>query len=355
MNYTRTVRYYRRQLIMKKVRAYLYRILAVVLLIALCCHPYRPLITGKIYQAAGKLFRYTLNLVNHPAVIINQAMPAVSWTTLENEKPVDGESLFAAADNLVAWKGNWAKKILAGQIPLLKEIPPLAETPVNTKPPEKTEKSSTPATATVLTGPPLVAIYNTHTGETYALTDGVERLNGKRGAVVKVAAELQKQLEQKHGIKVVRSDTIHDQNYNTSYIESEKTVQTLIKEHQELKFIFDVHRDAERPRKDCIVEINGRTAAKVLIVVGSDARMPFPNWQKNLANARMLTDKMDEMYPGLSLGVRVKEGRYNQHYHTGALLIEVGAVANSTEEALYTAKLLGDVIAACIKESSSTS
>jgi stage II sporulation protein P len=196
-----------------------------------------------------------------------------------------------------------------------------------------------------LQGPPLVALYNTHTGETYALTDGVERLNGKRGGIVKVTEALQQCLEQQHHIKVARVDKIHDQVYNKSYLESEKTVQKLLTDHPELKLVLDIHRDSGRPRQDCFVEINGEKVAKIMIVVGSDARAEFPNWQQNLVLARQITDRLDEKYPGLSFGIRVQEGRYNQHYHTGALLFEVGSVENTTDEAIRAAKLLAGVLA----------
>ena len=200
-----------------------------------------------------------------------------------------------------------------------------------------------------LSGEPLVGIYNTHTGETYALTDGVERLNGKRGAVVRVSEELQNVLEQRHNIKVVRADKIHDVQYNQSYIESEKTVKSLLNEYNNLLLLLDIHRDAGRPRADSYIEINGEKVARILFVVGSDARMPFPNWQQNLATARKINTKMEEMYPGLTYGIRVKEGRYNQQYHPGAVLVEIGSVENTTEEALRAAELFADVIAEVIK------
>lgn len=51
------------------------------------------------------------------------------------------------------------------------------------------------------------------------------------------------------------------------------------------------------------------------------------------------------MYPGLSLGVRVKDGLYNQFLHSRAVLVEMGTTENSTEEAARSARLLADALA----------
>jgi stage II sporulation protein P len=191
--------------------------------------------------------------------------------------------------------------------------------------------------------PGLVALYNTHTGETYALTDGVERVQG-RGGVVRVAAVLEEELRRR-GIRVLRTDKIHDGCYATSYLESEKTVRELVYTHPDLAALFDIHRDVKQPRAEATVKVEGRDVARVLIVVGSDARLPFPAWRQNFSFARRIADRAEALYPGLCLGVRVKEGRYNQFLHPRALLLEVGGVNNTLEEAEAAAKLFAVVLA----------
>jgi len=197
--------------------------------------------------------------------------------------------------------------------------------------------------------PPLVAIYNTHTGETYAVTDGVERVEG-RGGVVKVAAVLEKRLRQ-HGIAVLRSDKIHDGRYAESYLESEKTVRELIYANPEIAALFDIHRDSKQPAGMTTAKVNNREVARVLIVAGSDARQPFPNWHENLAFAQKIARRCEARYPGLCIGVRVQQGRYNQFLHPRALLLEIGGVNNSLEEAEAAAELLADVLAEVLQDS----
>jgi len=201
-----------------------------------------------------------------------------------------------------------------------------------------------------LSGDSLVIIYNTHSGETYSMTDKVERLDGRQGGVITVAAALQEALESKYGIKVTRSDRLHDVNYDTSYQESEKTVRELLAANPEARMVFDIHRDSGKSREQSVVKINGQNVAPLLFIVGSGTRRPFAGWRQNYTFATALSSKANEMYPGLSLGVRVKDGNYNQSLHPHSVLVEVGTSKNSIEEAVRSAVLFADIVARVIKE-----
>ena len=194
----------------------------------------------------------------------------------------------------------------------------------------------------------LVAIYHTHTGETYARTDGKERLDGKGGGVTAVGAAIKEELENKYAIKTIHVDKIHDEKYNLAYLKSEETVRDLIVSYPELVLLLDIHRDVKKNRKNSLVKVNGQEVAPLFFVVGSDARAPFPTWQQNYELAKTLTRETEEKYPGLCLGVEVKEGRYNQFLHPGILIVEIGNVNNSTVEAVVAGRLLADVLAQVI-------
>ncbi|NLJ77486.1 MAG: stage II sporulation protein P [Peptococcaceae bacterium] len=197
----------------------------------------------------------------------------------------------------------------------------------------------------------LVCIYNTHTGETYRLTDGVDRLDGRQGGVVAVAAAFQAALEEDQGIKTTRSDQIHDQVYNLSYSESKKTARELLDAHPHTRAIFDIHRDSDKAREQSIINIDGQVYATLLFIVGSDSCSSWPGWRQNYAFAQELSKGINEKFPGLSQGVRVKEGlhrAYNQHLHPHAVLLEVGTTENSCEEAIRSVQLLAGVVAEAI-------
>ena len=99
-------------------------------------------------------------------------------------------------------------------------------------------------------------------------------------------------------------------------------------------------------RSDTLVTINGKNCAKLMIVVGT----AHPQWQQNLAFAQKIEKKANELYPGLIKCVRLFKDRiYNQNLHTRALLLEFGSDLNKEADALESAKLMADVLAAVLK------
>lgn len=189
-----------------------------------------------------------------------------------------------------------------------------------------------------------VIIINTHNAETYKATDGVSKIEGENAGVVKAAAHLEEVLNKKYGIITERSETIHDYpKFEESYTNSATTLENMLKENPHARVVIDIHRDAGHA-KPLTATINGRRTAQIRLIVGSDARLPHPDWMKNREFARQVTEKMDELYPGLSLGYRVQSGRYNQHLHPRAILLEVGNDLNSLDEALAAMELFADVL-----------
>lgn len=237
---------------------------------------------------------------------------------------------------------------LKAQIPFLALLKTNQVAPVMANPnPEPETELKLPASLP-LSQDTLVAVYHTHTGETYARTDGKERLDEQHGGVVTVGAAIKEELEGKYAIKTIHVDKIHDEKYNMAYLKSEETVRGLIAGYPELVLLLDVHRDIKKNRKNSLVKVNGQEVAPLFFVVGSDARAPFPTWHQNYELAKTLTREIEDKYPGLCLGVEVKEGRYNQFLHPGILIVEIGNVNNSTSEAVAAGRLLADVLAQVI-------
>lgn len=199
-----------------------------------------------------------------------------------------------------------------------------------------------------LHGEPMIFIYTTHNAESYRLTQGVAKLEGKNGGVSQVSQTLVKAIESKHGIKTIYSDVIHDYpDFTKAYYNSMQTVKKHLQKYNKIQVVLDIHRDAGlQKRADTLVRINGKDCAKVLIVVGT----AHSQWQQNLAFAQKLENKANELYPGLIKCVRLFKDRvYNQNLHSRALLLEFGSDLNKEEDAVESAKLLADVIAAVLK------
>lgn len=285
------------------------------------------------------------------------AVPVMAWSGSQEDVPqvVGPGALVAQLGRLLKPDPQRPVHIVAYQMPLWAEEANHHEPSALVMAPERSLDSEPLPDEEAIQPPPplseesLVAIYNTHTGETYALTDGMERLTGKRGGVVKVAEALQDELEKKYGIRVARSDAINDINYNSSYTKSQETLQKLLEENPSVQVVLDIHRDAGKSRENSLVTVDGQQVAPVLIVVGSDARSPFPTWRQNYSFAQELAAEIDKQQPGLCLGVRILEGRYNQFLHPRAVLLEVGSVSNSTEEAVLAARMLAGPVAEVVK------
>lgn len=203
---------------------------------------------------------------------------------------------------------------------------------------------------------PLIGIYTTHNAETYIPTDGKSKLEGQNAGVAKVAQELTKSLEESNGVPAVYIDRIHDYpKFTMSYVNSAQTVKYMLKNYPSLVMLVDVHRDSLPSNDSEAVEIDGKKAARILFIVGTDARSPHPNWEKNDQLAAKLAEKTQELYPGLLKGVRRKDGTYNQTLHPGAVLVEFGNDRNSLDEALVSARCLANVIREVLLELPETS
>lgn len=287
-----------------------------------------------------------------PRGILRVGVPVMAWAGNQEDIPqvVSPGDLMAPLVRLFRMD---PQQMMESEIPLLAGVAGLDEALVPTIGgsvfPDLFTDEELETPPVTLSKESLVAIYNTHTGETYALTDGMDRLTGKRGGVVKVAEALEQELEQKYGVRVARSDAINDIHYSTSYTKSQEVLQKLLEDNPAVQVVIDIHRDAGKSRENSLVSVDGQLLAPVLIIVGSDARSPFPTWRQNYSFAQELAAQIDKQHPGLCLGVRIKEGRYNQFLHSRAVLLEMGSVANSTEEAVRSARLLAGPVAELVK------
>ena len=87
--------------------------------------------------------------------------------------------------------------------------------------------------------------------------------------------------------------------------------------------------------------INGKDVATFCFVVGPDN----PNKEAILSFAKYIKAISDILYPELCTGIIIKPvGKYNQYFSDYSALIEVGSNLNTMNEAMETAKLLGEII-----------
>lgn len=180
-----------------------------------------------------------------------------------------------------------------------------------------------------------VYIYNTHQNEGYA--------DGK--TVMDAAAILGNALEEK-GVHVVLETADFQAyaknqgwDYNQSYQVSYNFLNDALVNYGGFDLIIDFHRDAI-PREASFIEIDGRTYAKLMPVVGGLGK----NAEATKKIASTLSDIIDAKYHGIMRSTMVREAYYNQEVTDHMILIECGGDVNTFEEVKNSMGVLSEGI-----------
>ena len=209
---------------------------------------------------------------------------------------------------------------------------------------------------------PQVLIMHTHATEDYRLSAGLWFTpgDGSRStdrnlnmcAVGRVMADTLNAA----GLNTLHDETLNDYpSYTGSYANSRAVVQQYLAQYPSIKVVLDVHRDAieteSGSRMAPVCTVNGRQAAQVMIICGSDngTTVNLPNWRQNLRFAAAWERAMEGRYPGFTRPVLLGYRFYNQDLTTGSLLIEIGGHGNNLNEALYAGQLAAEGLIRALK------
>ena len=208
----------------------------------------------------------------------------------------------------------------------------------------------------VNTSEPLILIVHTHTTEsytdsaktTYTASDS-DRSTDETKNMTTVGRALYDTLTAR-GINVIHDTTVHDYPaYNGSYNRAKSTIMKNLEKYPSIKIVFDVHRDgivrADGTKVKVSCNVDGETAAQCMFVVGSNEELTHDKWLENMKLAVKIQNKANEMYPGFMRPINLRSERFNQQLSPGSLIIEVGSNGNTLNEAVYAAKLMGNVVA----------
>lgn len=215
-----------------------------------------------------------------------------------------------------------------------------------------------PGRVAITKNAPLVLIYHTHSTESYMPnTAGNYHTLNEKYSVISVGNVLAKELQEKYKYKVIHDKTKHDkESYAYSYANSLVTVQNNINRNKSLRVILDLHRDAfdakteaakKAKKAEYTATINNKNAARIMLVIAKGN----PNYAELEKFAVYIKKKMDKLYPGLFLKIDVKgRGKYNQYFSNHSMLVEVGCMLNTIEEAQYSAELFARVLGEVLNE-----
>ena len=225
---------------------------------------------------------------------------------------------------------------------------------------EPAAPAAAPAVEPLADGP-VVLIYHTHGTESYAeegrgsyAKKSLPRSKDVAKNVVAVGKVLADTLNAR-GIPTLHCEIMHDAaSYNNSYTYSRQTLKDYMAEYPTLRYAFDIHRDALVGR-DTVYKVltydESRPTAQVMLVVGTDsAGARHPNWRDTLGFAVRVQSRLTTRLETLARPICVKNASYNQQCTGQGFLIEIGTCVNTLAEAKAAAVLVGEALAAQIRE-----
>ena len=202
---------------------------------------------------------------------------------------------------------------------------------------------------------PQVLILHTHSSESFVKK--LEDVNVRSSSlysrdpqenVVRVGHELSEQLK-KFGFDVIHNGTEHDiPDHNKSYSNAYETIEKYLKSYPSIKVVLDIHRDGlskDQPKLRVVKEIDGKNVAQIMFVIGTN----HPNWKENFKLALKLQDNLNSRNPGIARHIYLSNNRYNQHFTSGSLIVEIGGEGNLISECLESTKYLARAISEVIK------
>jgi len=171
----------------------------------------------------------------------------------------------------------------------------------------------------------LIAVYHTHSDESYIPTDGTQSIPGS-GGIFKVGEIFAEKLRS-IGVEVIHDRRSHEPHDANAYRRSRRTSTRLLQKNPAA--IIDIHRDGV-PDPDFYTDnVAGQEVSKIRLVIGRQN----PNMQANFDFAKRLKGYLDEKYPGLVKGIYLAKGNYNQDLSPRSILVEAGTHTISRERA----------------------
>ena len=181
----------------------------------------------------------------------------------------------------------------------------------------------------------LIAMYSTHSDESYVPEDGTYS-KWKGAGIYDVGDSLKDALEAR-GIEAVYSKETFLPHDADAYTRSRRTAEELLKQNPDA--LLDIHRDAV-PAEEYETEVDGENISKVRLFVGRNNQ----NSAENKAFAQQIKAEADREYPGLIKDIFIGRGNYNQELYPHALLMEFGTHEIEKEKAEASTDYIAEVL-----------
>lgn len=182
-----------------------------------------------------------------------------------------------------------------------------------------------------------IALYCTHSDESYAPSDGYYTTT-ERGSIYEVAQTLANRLMDK-GVEVTVSNQLHHPHDAGAYRRSRQTAIELMKTGIP-DCIIDIHRDGIPNPESYETTIGGEAVSKIRLLVGRGNQ----NAEVNKEFALLIKAIADRVYPGLIKDIYLGKGIYNQDLLPQSILFECGTYTLEKERVLRSMPMMADVL-----------
>lgn len=197
-------------------------------------------------------------------------------------------------------------------------------------------QKAVPAAAENADSRKLIAMYVTHSDESYIPSDGTESIEGQ-GGIYDVARSFRDAL-QNQGIDVILDESTHLPHDSGAYRRSRRTAERLLQKRPDA--IIDIHRDGIPDQSEYTYSIDGENASQVRLLVGRANQ----NSDVNRTFAKQIKAVADKQYPGLVKDIFIGKGTYNQDLSPNAILLEFGTHTISKDRVLNSTDLMAEVV-----------
>jgi len=181
-----------------------------------------------------------------------------------------------------------------------------------------------------------IALYCTHSDESYIKGDGTESVEG-RGGIYDIAGDFADRLEDL-GATVTVSDATHLPHDAGAYRRSRSTAVELLKGQP--NGIFDIHRDGIPDPDEYRTTVGNQEMSMVRLLVGKSNQ----NNEANMSFAKQIKAVADKTYPGLIKDIYMGKGTYNQDLAPRSVLLEFGTHTLPKELVLKSTKPMSEVV-----------
>lgn len=191
-------------------------------------------------------------------------------------------------------------------------------------------------TTAVLAANHRLAIYCTHSDESYEPSDGYYSTRG-RGSIYQVAHELASSFNSR-GIETTVADQLHHPHDAGAYRRSRQTAVQLLKNVLP-DCLIDLHRDGIKDPSAYAATVHGKDVSKIRLLVGRGNQ----NASLNKEFALLIKAVADQLYPGLIKDIYLGKGTFNQDLLPRSILLECGTYTLSKERVLASMPMIAEV------------